>query len=100
MMQEMATLSTVIHAFRESSLRKRLMFELDKKAMTRSELVEKLSKPRTTIYDNLRSLEKRDIVKREKRRNGKRGRPKTVWKLTNEAKYGIRVLCKEEDNEE
>lgn len=47
----------------------------------RSTLVEILSTPRTTIYDNLERLQKKDIVERFSRNNGKRGRPKVYWKL-------------------
>lgn len=37
---------------------------------------------RTTIYDNLVKLQKKKIVEKFSRSNGKRGRPKIYWKLT------------------
>ena len=37
---------------------------------------------RTTIYDNLLKLQKREIVEKFKRSNGKRGRPIVLWRLS------------------
>ncbi len=48
--------------------------------LTRSELVEKLSTPRTTIYDNLLKLQKKKLIERFSRNNGKIGRPLVYWK--------------------
>lgn len=49
---------------------------------TRRDLVSYLKTPRTTIYDNLLKLQKRKVVERFSRNNGKRGRPLIFWKLT------------------
>ena len=49
--------------------------------LTRRELVKKLNTPRTTIYDNLLKLQKRKVIEKFTRSNGKRGRPLVVWKL-------------------
>lgn len=49
--------------------------------ITRRSLVKLLETPRTTIYDNLAKLEKRKVVERTLRNNGKRGRPIVLWKL-------------------
>lgn len=57
---------------------------LDKKEMKRSEIVDKVNRPRTTVYDDLHRLEKKNIVEREWRHDGLRGRPETLWKLTSE----------------
>ena len=49
--------------------------------MTRRDLVNQLHTPRTTIYDNLIKLQKRKVVEKSIRNNGKRGRPQVFWKL-------------------
>jgi len=49
--------------------------------VTRRELVNQLNTPRTTIYDNLVKLQKRKIIEKFTRNNGKRGRPLVFWKL-------------------
>ncbi|MHA1283479.1 MAG: hypothetical protein ACTSVV_16530 [Promethearchaeota archaeon] len=49
--------------------------------LTRKELVQILKTPRTTIYDNLLKLQKRKIVEKFSRNEGKRGRPKVFWKV-------------------
>ena len=49
--------------------------------LTRRELVKELETPRTTIYDNLVKLQKRKIIEKFSRNNGKRGRPLIFWKL-------------------
>ena len=53
-------------------------------AMTRRKLVRKLETPRTTVYDNLVKLQKKNLVKKFSRNNGKRGRPKVLWTLSKE----------------
>ena len=50
---------------------------------TRKDLVKLLNTPRTTIYDNLLKLQKRKIIEKFTRNNGKRGRPLVFWKLKN-----------------
>ncbi|NLJ20818.1 MAG: helix-turn-helix transcriptional regulator [Bacteroidales bacterium] len=50
-------------------------------ALTRGELVEKLNKPRTTIYDNLAVLMKHDIVKTFSKKANGRGRPIVYFHL-------------------
>lgn len=49
---------------------------------TRRELVDYLNTPRTTIYDNLLKLQKRKVIEKFTRNNGKRGRPLVFWKFT------------------
>jgi len=48
---------------------------------TRKELVNHLLYPRTTIYDNLLKLQKRKLLEKFTRTNGKRGRPFVFWKI-------------------
>ena len=36
---------------------------------------------RTTIFDNLTKLQKRNLVKKFRKNNGKRGRPPEFWKI-------------------
>ncbi len=50
-------------------------------SLTRRDLVNQLNIPRTTIYDNLVKLQKRKLVEKSLRKNGKRGRPLIFWKL-------------------
>lgn len=50
-------------------------------SLTRKEIVNQLKTPRTTIYDNLNKLQKRKVVEKYSRNNGKRGRPNVYWKL-------------------
>jgi len=49
--------------------------------LTRKDFVNQLNIPRTTIYDNLVKLQKRRVVEKVIRNNGKRGRPLVFWKL-------------------
>lgn len=49
--------------------------------LTRSDFVEELKKPRTTIYDNLEKLENKKLVEKFSKNNGK-GRPLTLWHLS------------------
>jgi len=48
---------------------------------TRKDLVKQLNTPRTTIYDNLVKLQKRKLIEKFSRTDGKRGRPLVFWKL-------------------
>ena len=48
---------------------------------TRKDLVKQLNTPRTTIYDNLVKLQKRKLIEKFSRIDGKRGRPLVLWKL-------------------
>ncbi len=48
---------------------------------TRKDLVKQLNTPRTTIYDNLVKLQKRKLIEKFSRIDGKRGRPLVFWKL-------------------
>lgn len=50
-------------------------------ALTRNQMVEKLNKPRTTIYDNLAVLINRDMIKKFSRQVNNRGRPVVFFKL-------------------
>ena len=49
--------------------------------LTRRELVSQLRTPRTTIYDNLLKLQKKKVVEKFSRSEGKRGRPLVFWKI-------------------
>jgi predicted ArsR family transcriptional regulator len=49
--------------------------------MTRKQLKKELNIPRTTIYDNLVKLQKRKLIEKYSKNNGKRGRPKVFWKI-------------------
>ena len=49
--------------------------------LTRRDLVKKLETPRTTIYDNLVKLQKRKLIEKFSRNDGKRGRPRVFWKF-------------------
>ncbi|MFX1427121.1 MAG: MarR family transcriptional regulator [Promethearchaeota archaeon] len=48
---------------------------------TRKDLVKHLNTPRTTIYDNLVKLQKRRLIEKFSRTDGKRGRPLVFWKI-------------------
>ena len=48
--------------------------------LARRDLVNQLRTPRTTIYDNLLKLQKRKLVEKFIRNDGKRGRPLVFWK--------------------
>ena len=47
----------------------------------RYEVVGEQYNKRTTIYDNLKKMEKRKLVERFSRITGKRGRPLVYWKI-------------------
>ena len=49
--------------------------------LTRKDLVKQLKTPRTTIYDNLIKLQKRTLIEKFSRNDGKRGRPLVFWKM-------------------
>lgn len=51
------------------------------KSLTRHDLVKKLKRPRTTIYDNLLKLQDEKFVEKFSRNNGKRGRPVVLWRM-------------------
>ncbi|MFX1480702.1 MAG: MarR family transcriptional regulator [Promethearchaeota archaeon] len=48
---------------------------------TRKDLVNFLNTPRTTIYDNLVKLQKKKLIEKFSRTDGRRGRPLVFWKL-------------------
>ncbi|MFX1365844.1 MAG: helix-turn-helix domain-containing protein [Promethearchaeota archaeon] len=50
--------------------------------ITRRELAKKLEIPRTTVYDNLLKLQKRKLIEKYSRNNGRRGRPLIFWKVS------------------
>ena len=57
-----------------------LLNELSKGiSLTRADLVKKLHRARTTIYNNLEKLEIKKLIKRYSKQNGLRGRPLTLW---------------------
>ena len=51
---------------------------------TRRNLVKQFKTPRTTIYDNLVKLQKRKLVEKFSKSNGKRGRSNIYWKIKEE----------------
>ena len=51
--------------------------------LTRKQIVNQLDTPRTTVFDNLTKLQKRRVVEKFSRNNGKRGRPKVYWRIKN-----------------
>jgi len=53
----------------------------DEGPSTRRDLVKELKIPRTTIYDNLVKLQKRKLIEKYSRSDGKRGRPLIFWKI-------------------
>ncbi|MFO8019860.1 MAG: helix-turn-helix domain-containing protein [Promethearchaeia archaeon] len=67
-----------------SKIQRDIMILLNRGPMPRSKIVTKLGKPRTTIYDNLRKLQKKNLVDKYPFNNGERGRPIIMWKLTNQ----------------
>ena len=48
-------------------------------SLTRADLVKKLDRARTTIYNNLEKLEKQKLIQRYRKQNGLVGRPLTFW---------------------
>ncbi len=53
----------------------------DEGPLTRRDLVKELKIPRTTIYDNLVKLQKRKLIEKFSRTDGKRGRPLIFWEF-------------------
>ncbi len=49
--------------------------------LTRRDLVKKLMTPRTTIYDNLVKLQRKKVIEKFSKNEGKKGRPKVFWKI-------------------
>ena len=49
--------------------------------LPRKDIVKSLKIPRSTIYDNLLKLQKRKVLKKFTKNNGKRGRPFVLWAL-------------------
>ena len=49
--------------------------------ITRRELVNTLKIPRTTVYDNLLKLQKKKMIEKFSRNNGRRGRPLVFWRI-------------------
>ena len=77
-----------------------LMKELGKGiSLSRNDLVEKLGRARTTIYDNLEKLEIRKLVRRFKRGNGLRGRPIIFWYIPRNLLHELFKQIGEENNE-
>ena len=48
---------------------------------TRKDLVKHLNTARTTIYDNLMKLQKRKLIEKFSRIDGRRGSPLVFWKI-------------------
>lgn len=66
------------------------------KSLTRHELVEKLKKPRTTIYDNLLKLQNKKLVEKFSINNQERGRPIVLW--YNSKKYILNQIKNGDEN--
>ena len=68
-----------------NSLQENLINILKKNgSLNRSQMVQLLNKPRTTIYDNLTSLVGKNMVKKFSRQINSRGRPVVFFKLKEE----------------
>lgn len=68
-----------------SPLQRELLIVLEKNGpMTRSDLVKKVSHPRTTVYDNLTRLQNHQLVQKYSRPTNSRGRPLVFFKLLEE----------------
>jgi predicted ArsR family transcriptional regulator len=50
--------------------------------ITKDDLADRIEKPRITVYDNLKVLEKHGLVERTFENRTNSGRPKTYWELT------------------
>ena len=75
---------TVATLENHSKLELRLLELLSKGALTRGEMVTKLGIPRSTIYDGLRGLIKRNEVEKYPLHAQERGRPKVLFALVEE----------------
>lgn len=64
-----------------SDLQNNIYNLLKEKQLERDELVKRLAKPRTTIYDNLEHLILYGLVRKVIWKNDKRGRPKTFFRV-------------------
>lgn len=53
-------------------------------SMSRKQLCKKLNTARTTVFDSLNRLQKRNIVSKFTKNSGERGRPEVFWKLNTE----------------
>ena len=49
------------------------------KGLNRTEISRKLNTPRTTIFDNIRKLQKQKYVKNYTKNTGKKGQPTKYW---------------------
>lgn len=58
-----------------------LVSVLNEEHKVRDDIVKDTKLPRTTVFDNLRKLEKNKIVERYSKGNDKRGRPFVFWKV-------------------
>lgn len=73
-------------------------FLSEKGASSRSRIAEGLNSAYTTIYDHLEILKKKGKVKKFKKHNLKRGRPKVLWDLSENVKtipmhpYKIKIM--------
>ncbi|MFQ6049493.1 MAG: helix-turn-helix domain-containing protein [Candidatus Paceibacterales bacterium] len=47
--------------------------------MTRPKICEALGEPRSTVYDNIKKLEERNLVDSSEKEREERGRPKTIF---------------------
>lgn len=64
-----------------SPIQKKLIELLQKKSMTRAEMVKEIGNSRTTIYDNLMGLMSFNIVKKYSKPTNSRGRPTVYFRL-------------------
>lgn len=62
---------------------------------TRTEIVNMINSPRTTIYMNLRKLSKKGLVKKYTEERETRGRPKVYWYLTPKGHKATEITMKQ-----
>ena len=67
-----------------NAIKLKLMKALKEKSKNRKQLVKELKIPRTTIFDNLKTLEKLGKIKCFNVNYNNQGRPFTYWKILNE----------------
>ena len=65
-----------------SPLEQELLEVLSEKPMTRGAIVQILERPRTTVYDNLKRLQNKDLVFKWTKYTNTRGRPEVFFNLT------------------
>jgi len=77
----------------------RLIFFLEYGAYTRQEICDKLHWPRSTTFDRGIKLIEKDLVEKSPKWDGKRGRDKVYWRLTEDGCIFLDRLRGSEDLE-